>query len=201
MVQHLRAGVVRFRYSLLCVTAGCLPTKGARILRLERVTVTVLADSSAVSAAASWPTLRISSRLGASDLSGQIRFRNPTTPPSPAYRVAPGPLSAGLIAAAALCALVAAALAGRELAGLFPRAGARRLTSLELAIAYVRDSTKRTDPDRRRALELLAEAVDGDGEPTLAAAAAERAWSAPPPTPAGATELADRAAGLRREAG
>jgi hypothetical protein len=193
---------VRFRYSLLCVTTGCLPTKGARVLRLERVTVTGLADGRAVSAAAAWPTLHVSSRLGASDLSGQIRFRNPTTPPSPTYRLAPGPLSTGLIAAAALCALVAAAIAGRELAGLLPRAGARRLSSLELAIAYVRDSTRRTDPDRRRALELLAEAVDSDGEATLASAAGERAWSKPPPTPAGATELADRAAGrLGRETG
>jgi hypothetical protein len=201
VVQHLRAGVVRFRYSLLCVTTGCLPTKGARVLRLERVTVTGLADSRTVTAAALWPRLRISSRLGASDLSGQIRFRNPTTPPAPEYRIAPGPLSAGLIAAAALCALLAAALAGRELAGRFARSSARRLSALELAIAYVRDSARRTDPDRRRALELLAEAVDSDGEPTLAAAAGEQAWSKPPPTPAGAAELADRAAGLGRGAG
>ena len=201
VVQHVRAGVVRFRYSLLCVTDGCLPTKGPRLLQLERVTVTGLAGTRTVTAAASWPTLRISSRLAASDVSGGVRFRNPATPPSPEYRVAPGPLSAGLIAAAALCVLVGTALAGRELARLFPRSRTRRLSPLELAIAYVRDSARRSDSDRRRALELLAEAVGNQGEPAAAAAAAETAWSKPPPTPAGATELADRAAGLRRGAG
>ena len=201
VVQHVRAGVVRFRYSLLCVTDGCLPTKGPRLLKLERVTVTGLAGNRTVTAAASWPTLRISSRLAASDLSGQVRFRNPATPPSPEYRLAPGPLSAGLIAAAALCALVAAALVGRELARRSSSERAHRLSPLELAIAYLRDSARRTDPDRRRALELLAEVVGDQGEPAVAAAAAETAWSKPPPTPGGATELADRAAGLRRGAG
>jgi len=198
VVEHVRSGVVRFRYSLLCVTEGCLPGKGPRLLHFERATVTARAGNQTVTAAASWPTLQISSRLTASDLAKQVRFRNPTTPPSAAYRVAPGPLSAGLIAGAALCALVAAALGAREVAKRFPRAKARRLTPLELAIAYVRDSTRRTDPDRRRALALLAEAVDRSGEPALAATASNRAWSKPPPTPAGTTELADRAAGLQR---
>jgi hypothetical protein len=201
VVEHPRTGVVRFRYALLCITDGCLPTKGPRLLHLERVTVTGLAGNRTVTAGASWPTLRISSRLGAADLSGQIHFRNPTTPPAVDYRLAPGPLSAGVIAAAALCALVALALAARALARLSRRSSERRLSPLELAIAYVRDSTRRSDPDRRRALELLAEAVDRNGEPTLAAAAAERAWSKPPPTPGGATELADRAAGLRKGSG
>jgi hypothetical protein len=197
VVQRLRPGVVRFRYSLVCVTDGCLPTSGPRLVRLERVTVTALAHARTVTVVASWPSLRISSRLAASDLSGRIRFRSPTTPPTPAYRLRPGPLAGGLIAAAALCALAAAALAGRELTRRSARSVADRLSRLELAIVYVRDSARRSDPDRRRALALLAEAVDDDGVPALAADAAETAWSKPAPTPAGATELADRAAGLR----
>jgi hypothetical protein len=188
VVQHLHAGAVRFRYSLLCVTDGCLPTKGSRMLQLHAVTVTGLAGTRRLTATARWPVLRISSRLTAADLKNRDRFRHPTSPPPPEYRVAPGAFAGGLIAAAALCALLAAALVGRELA---QRSGrARPLTPLELAIAYVRDSTGRADHDRRRALELLAEAVEGE----LATAAAETAWSKPPPTPAGATELADRAA-------
>jgi hypothetical protein len=169
------------------------------LLHFERLTVTARAGNQTVTAVASWPTLQISSRLAASDLT-KIRFRNPTTPPAAAYRLAPGPLAAGLIAAAALCVLVAIALAGRELAKRFARASLRRLTPLELAIAYVRDSTSRTGPDRRRALALLAETIDRTGEPALAATASDRAWSKPPPTPAGATDLADRAAGLQRGA-
>jgi hypothetical protein len=188
IVQNIHTGAVRFRYSLLCVTDGCLPTKSSRILQLHAVTVTGLAGTRRLTVTTRWPVLRISSRLGAADLGGSVRFRHPTTPPPPEYRIAPGAFAGGLIAAAALCALLAAALVGRELAR---RAGrAQLLTPLELAIAYVRDSTGRTDPDRRRALELLAEAVEGE----LATAAAETAWSKPPPTPAGAIELADRAA-------
>jgi hypothetical protein len=201
VVEHLRTGAVRFRYSLLCVTDGCLPTKDQRLLRLHAVTATARAGTRTVTALASWPALSISSRLAASDLTGRVRFRSPATPPSPEYRFAPGPLAAGLVAVAALFGLVAAALAGRELAGLFPGSRTRPHSRLELAIAYVRDSTRRTDPDRRRALEFLAEAVDASDEPALAAAAAETAWSKAPPTPAGATKLADRADGLRSGAG
>jgi hypothetical protein len=188
VVQNIHTGAVRFRYSLLCVTDGCLPTKSSRILQLHAVTVTGLAGTQRLTATAQWPVLRISSRLAAADLGGSVRFRHPTVPPPLEYRVAPGAFAGGLIAAAALCALLAAALVGRELARRSGRA--QLLTPLELAIAYVRDSTGRTDPDRRRALALLAAAVDGE----LATAAAETAWSKPPPTPAGATELADRAA-------
>jgi hypothetical protein len=190
VVEHPHAGTVRFRYSLLCVTEGCLPAKGARVLRLRPVTATALAGTSTVTGTASWPALHISSRLAEADRNGPVRFRSPAALPAPDYRLAPGALAAGLIALAALCALGAVALAGRELARRFARPKVRRLSPLELAIAYVRDSTLRTEPDRRRALELLSEAAEGE----LAVDAADRAWSEPAPTPAGTAELADRAA-------
>ncbi len=198
VVQPVRSGLVRFRYSLLCVSDGCLPTRGPRLLRLEPVTVSGLAGASRSTATATWPVLRISSRLVPSDLRGPVRFRSPTTPPAPVYRVAPGLLAALLLATATLCVLVAIAIAARGLLALRRRPATRSLSSLELAIAYVRDSTRRSAADRRRALGLLAEAVDDTGEPVLAAAAAETAWSQPPPTPAGASELAERAAGAGR---
>jgi hypothetical protein len=99
-----------------------------------------------------------------------------------------------LIVAAAICALAALALLGREIAGLSRRSKEHRLSALQLAVAYVRDSMRRSDPDRRRALSLLAEAAD-EQEPVLSAAAADTAWSESPPTPAGAAALADRAEG------
>src|SRR5213078_542821 len=105
------------------------------------------------------------------DRTGRIRFRSPSTPPAPRYRLAPGALAAVLIALAALCALAGVALTARELARRSARAKVRRLSALELAIAYVRDSTVRTEHDRRRALELLSEAAEG----TLATDAADRA--------------------------
>ena len=191
VVQHVRGGAVRFRYSLLCITDGCLPGNGPRRLQLRPVTATGLAGTRTVTATAQWPTLRISSRLAPSDRTGRVRFHHPARPPAANYRLAPGALAGGLIALASLCALAGVALAGRELARRSARTKVRRLSPLELAIAYVRDSTARSDPDRRRALALLSEAAEGE----LADDAADRAWSKPPPTPAGAGELADRAAG------
>jgi hypothetical protein len=200
-VEPLRPGVVRLRYQLTCVTDGCLPTRGPRLLRLEPVTITGLTGRRTVSVTARWPTLRVSSRLAPSDLSGRIRFRSPTTPPLPGYRLPPGPLSGGLIAGAVVCVLAGALLVIGPLATLFRRSTGPRLSRLELAIAYVRDSTRRASPDRRRALALLSEAVDDEGETALAAVAADTAWSEPPPTPAGADELAERAAEIRTPAG
>jgi len=70
---------------------------------------------------------------------------------------------------------------------------------LDLALAYARDAAGRPDPrDRRKALELLAEAVAAGDEPALARAAADTAWSEPPPTPAGTVELADEVDRRRR---
>jgi hypothetical protein len=66
-------------------------------------------------------------------------------------------------------------------------------------VAYVRDSTRRSASDRRRALALLSEAVD-EGEPDLAATAAETAWGKPSPTPGHAEALADRATELAEHA-
>lgn len=190
VVQHPHAGAVRFRYSLLCVTEGCLPAKGERLLRLRPVIATARAGTNTVTGKASWPALRITSRLATADRNGPVRFRSPATLPTPDYRLAPGALAAGLIALAALCALGAVVLAVRELARRSARSKVLLLSPLELAIAYVRDSTARTEPDRRRALELLSEAAEGE----LATDAADRAWSEQAPTPAGAAELADRAA-------
>jgi hypothetical protein len=201
VVQRPRSGVVRYRYSLLCVTAGCLPTNGSRRVRLEALSVTGLAGNRTVHAVAEWPVLRVSTRLAASDLTGRVRFRTPRTPPSPAYRLEPRALAGGLIAAAGLCTLVALALGWSVLARIRRRPAVDRRSPLEVAISYVRDSTRRTEPDRRRALELLAEAVDASGEAGLSAAAADTAWSKPPPTAAVAAELADEASRVLRGAG
>jgi hypothetical protein len=155
-----------------------------------------------VTASAKWPLLVVASRLSQADLSGSIHFRRPNVPPAPEFGVAPGPLADGLIGAAGLCTLAAAALIGRELARLRRHVRVRKLSSLELALSYARDSALRPDPgDRRRALELLAEAVDDDGAPALARTAAETAWSEEPPTPARTVELADEADRARGEIG
>ncbi len=195
VVQRPRAGVLRVRYSLLCVTSGCLPTGRVLTLRLARVEVAALAGRRTLTVGSSWPPLRVSSRLSPADLRGQLRFRSPARPPRVDYRLAPGPLAAGLLAAAGVALVAALLLAGRGLARRSRRPGVRALSPLELAIAFVRDSAGRSTPDRRRALALLAETAGRQGEPVLADDAADAAWSEPSPTPAGAFELAERAAG------
>lgn len=194
-VVRRSGGRVLFSYGLLCVTDGCLPTRSSRLLRLPPAEVTARSGRRVLHASAAWPALTIASRLGASDLSGPVRFRSPSAPPPPAYRFAPGRLVAGLIAAAALCVVAAFALAGRGLVRLRRGARVRQRSPLQVAIAYVRESTGRSAPDRRRALSLLAEAAD-EQEPALAAGAGQAAWSRPSPTPLAATELADRASAL-----
>jgi hypothetical protein len=187
-VRQTGDGVVRISYSLLCVTEGCLPAGAKKVLRLRPLTVTALASGRRVSATAGWPQLRIDSRLRASDLKGEAAFRSPNSPPPPRYAVGAGAIAGGLIAGAAICLLAAIGFAAAALRRR-RRPVQRRVSPLELAIAYVRDATGRPTADRRRALELLSEAVDED----LALDAADAAWSREPPTPAGAGELADRA--------
>jgi hypothetical protein len=194
VVARPRRGVLTVSFPLLCVTEGCLPTNGSRRLALRPVTVSASSGSSPVRATAVWPALQVRSRLTASDLSGKVVFRVPARPPAPGYRVAPGKLAALLIAAAVVCGLAGLLLVLRGLTRHRRGASSRTRSRLELAIAYVRDSTGRSPADRRRALSLLSEAME-NGEGDLAAMAAETAWAEAPPTPPAAASLADRAAG------
>ncbi len=200
-VQLVRGGFVRVRYSLLCLTDACLPTHGARFVPLGSVTVTGQAGSETVSAVGRWPRVRVSSRLAPSALSGKVRFHTPAALPAPGYRITPGKLEIVLIAAAVLCAATALALLPHSLRRRRGRTlRESNLSALELAIAYVRDSRTRPDPERRRALELLSEIVESGGvAPDLAAASARRAWSRRAPTPEDATAFADRAGALSED--
>ncbi len=200
-VQLVHAGLVRVRYSLLCLTDACLSTHGARPVPLGSVTVTGRARSRAVSVVGRWPGVRVSSRLAPSALSGKVRFRVPAALPSPGYRITPGKLEIVLIVAAVLCGAAALVLVRPSLKRVRGRAlRESNLSALELAIAYVRDSRTRPDPERRRALELLSETVENGGvDPDLAAASAQGAWSKRAPTPEDATAFADRAGALSGE--
>ena len=66
------------------------------------------------------------------------------------------------------------------------------MTALERALRFARDSAKRPDPaDRRRALELLAEAVEDTGDDRLAGRVRDAAWVETAPTPSRSTELVE----------
>jgi hypothetical protein len=201
VVQFVHTGLLRLRYSLVCLSAACLPIHGAKIVPIGTVTVTGQAGSRMVTVGGRWPAAHVSSRLAASALSGKVRFHVPAALPAPGHRIAPATLEIVLVAAAALCTAIALALALPALTRLHRRTGqGSSLSALDLAIAYVRDSGTRRDPERRRALELLSETVESIGaDPDLAAASAQSAWSRHAPTPEDATVLADRAGTLSEE--
>lgn len=196
--QAVAPGVVRFSYSALCVTDACLPIHGRRVVRLEPATVTASTGSRTVTAVGRWRPVTVSTRLARSSLTGHVRFRSPSRPPTPGYRLSPGTLVALLVGAAALCLVAAVLLVGRPLAGRRRRTVAPGLSALDLAIAYVRDSVGREAADRRRALALLSQTAGETGaDPGLVAASATSAWSKPPPTAGTTTDLAEQATRAR----
>jgi hypothetical protein len=203
-VERLRSGPVelaRYRFSLLCVEAACLPAKGPLAVQFAPAQIT----AGSVGATASWKPLVVSGRVRTKDLpqtnpfegasglqlTGLPSFRRDVSVPPPAYRVAPGPLATWLAVAAGLLAAAAAALVALELVRVGGRRGGRVLSGLEAALAAVREAARRDSGDRRKALELLAEELKGSGRETLARTAAEAAWNEREPSSSDAVALAD----------
>ena len=194
---------LRYTYSIQCVTDGCLPSAASHTVQLPPLVVTAQSRSSTQSGSKKltvkqpWPAEIVNSRLQRSDLATSTpHFLRPAALPSPVFGTSPVALANLLTAAAAVLALAALALLGLELRALFARRRHRaHLTRLESAIAFVRQSAQRPDPaDRRKALELLAGALELDGKPALAGSAERLAWEESPPSPERASALADEAA-------
>jgi len=187
------AAVRTYRFTLLCLTDACLPLQGARDERPGPVVATGFSHGRTVSVRGRWRPVSVSSRLTKADLSGRIRFRHTASLPAP-FGVSTRLLAGLLLAAGALLVAAAAALIRPAWRRRLRDARRRTLTPIELALAYARDSAGRTNPaDRRKALELLAKAVEAGGDPALAGISRESAWAEPPPTPARSLELADEA--------
>lgn len=182
---------LRFRVVAACLDEGCAPDAKPRPVRLVPVRVTGrLRDGRPLSASFPWPVLMLVPRVPATALRGTPPLRLETTPPPPAYRVAPGTLAAALDAVAAVLALAAAG----ALALVWRRAARRRAElardPLDRALALVRESARRPPEDRRRALGHLARVLHGR-RAGLAEPAAALAWSRPPPSAEAAESLAD----------
>jgi hypothetical protein len=170
----------------VCDADACLPLKGPRQVRPGAVLVRARGrDGKALTAHATWPALRVVSRLTATDLGpAEPPFRVPSQALPPTYRVAPHRLELVLLAAAVLLAASALALAGSVVAGRRRRQarGPEPLTVAE-AIAGVRAAAADGAIRRRReALERLARMLEGSGEGPAEAARA-LAWGRPPPSP------------------
>jgi hypothetical protein len=185
----------RYRYSIQCVSDGCLPAGQSRVVALPDVLVKAQAGQRSLTAAASWPAATVASGLSASDLrAGTPRFRHSASLPPPLYALPPGGFALSLLAIGALLGATAAILLGIELVALRRRRRVRAAsrTPLETALAFVRDAARRRGADdRRKALELLAETLEVEGNPSLAGAAWQAAWAEQPPSPERALEVAE----------
>jgi hypothetical protein len=173
---------IHYRYRLSCFAKGCLPADTVREVTLPpiRVFYTLGEIRSRVVDSAQWPSLRVTSRLGAVD-APRARWRADLGFPAVTYRLAPAWLAALLLAGALACLAVAGALG----AALAPRRAKDApvevdergdQSSLERALDLVAERNGNL-PDRRRALERLGRELAGAGMSALAARARELAWS------------------------
>jgi hypothetical protein len=192
-----RHETIRYRYTLQCLADTCLPKrKDPLVIQLPPVVVSATTGTQRVHAAGAWPVTAILSRLQRKDLGSYVpHFRRPRALPAPTYSVSPSRTADVLTAIAAVLALLGLAVLAGEIARVLERRRRRRevrLTPLEEALAYTRDAAARPDPaDRRKALELLAKALEAEGDPALAGTTGDAAWSEEPPSPETALGLAD----------
>lgn len=145
-----------------------------------------------------WPRIEVASRINQSELQ-VLRYRATVAPvPDATARVAPRSLAAASFSAAALLALLALGLFARAALRTWRRRPELDLPPVERALVLLRWT--RDGEDRRRALELLASALDDEGRRDLARAARRLAWSDASPTAQQAEELATQVREGRRAA-
>jgi hypothetical protein len=186
---------VRFRWVLVCLSEDCVPGRARRSIALPPLRVTgERRDGSPVATVVRWPKLAVVSRLTPSEAAATTPpLRRETALPPATYRASPGAVAAALDGLAAVLLAAAAALG---LHGLLRRRRQRaeerlaRLTPLERALLYTRESERRPPDDRRRALGLLGRVLGGSSSP-LGGSASRLAWSPPEPSVAEVATVVD----------
>ena len=190
-----RTSSIDVRYTLQCLVEACLPQPGGVALPKLRVHTAPSGDS-LVTYNRNWPRIDVVSRVAqAAAATDPPPWRQQLALPAVSYRLAPGSLATALTIAAALVALGAFALLGRELVrrrGLLVDR-ARFRSALARALDLARASTARGPDDRRKALALLARvlAFDPNGGRRLAPTAARLAWRRAEPSASGLEKLVD----------
>ena len=182
--------LVERRTRIACASDACRPGDGLRPVRLPPARVSASGPGGPVAVSADWPPLLVAPRVPAEAAAGEPEWQVDTRPPALTTRIDPGTLSLLLWLLAAALALGSAAVVAREVHR--ARTGARgaRTTELAAALAAVRATAQAPEPERRRAVGVLArvlERVDGDHAGT----AETLAWSEPGPEPERVLELAD----------
>ena len=185
---------LRTTYVLRCLKGPCVPSGQTAPLEFDpaRVSYTRPGEDgreSRKSIRLDWPILTVYSRFASAAFEGREGQATPwradvLTLPAASHRIAPGLVLALLLGLGAVLvaggfALVYAAWPRRAPPPApEPEAPPRRLTPLQQALALLEDAA-RTDgtEDRRRSLELVAEALAEWGDEDLARSARVLAWS------------------------
>lgn len=170
---------------LRCDEYACLPREGRTTFRFRPARLG--------SALVRWPPIEVASRVNQSELQA-FRYRATVAPvPEATSPVPSGVLAATAFSAAALLALLGVFLLARAGLRAWRRQPELDLPPLERALLLLEWTKKRPDgEDRRRALELLAGALEGEGRSELAGDARALAWADDSPSPEEATALAGR---------
>ncbi len=167
-----------------CLADACVARPRVTPIHLPPLTARVTgADGAARTLTARWGQLQVVGRVSAHDLAAaKPPFRADTSIASPTFRFAPRSLALLLDALAALLATVAASLIARHVVVAHRRRHPPAVPDeLTIAVQRVRESQRRTTPDRRRALGNLARVLHRRGL-RLADASSDLAWSRPEPT-------------------
>lgn len=180
-----------YTFILRCDEFLCLPRGGRLPVRFAPARVGPLRVP--------WPRMEVGTRINESELNA-FRYRAILTPlPQPTYRVAPTTLAALTFGVAALLLAAAGAVGVRMARRVWTkRAPELDLPPVERALAILRWT--RDGEDRRRALELVAEALDDENRGDLARSARKLAWSDAAPTRDEAEDLARSVEEARRAA-
>ena len=176
--------VLRLRVRLACRAAGCVPTDGARSVRLPPLVV----DGRPVP----WPTVDVLPRVPAAAVKAEPPpFAADASPPEPTYRVDPDRAFALLVALGLLLGVAGATLLAFESRAAIAARPRPTRTPLERALARVRASLGARPGERRRAVGSLARLVE-PAHPALGRSAAELAWAERQPDGADVEALASR---------
>jgi hypothetical protein len=190
-----------YRFVLECLTVGCAPGRPQVALDFPPAILRfVTSDGAARHLAVDWPSVTVASRLDDADRAdpSAAGLRADMAPPPVSYRLSPGALVDGLVAASVLFVLGAAVFLNmvlrRQVASAPQASTSDQKTPLEEALALVRETAADGhSPERQRmALESLVRELQGLGRGELAAAAGRLAWSAAEPSPNTALEFVGR---------
>jgi hypothetical protein len=191
--RHNSAGVTYLRttYFLRCLTRPCVPVRETEEIDLAPARVTYPAavgeGTRRLSVDVTWPTLLVHSRIGQTEdrrdaLAAPWRAELVSLPPV-TYTAPPTLILLLLLAGGTTLFVIAGVLVYRAIPERQPPPEPEPepvpvATLLEQALAFLEaPAAANGAPERRRALELVADEVDGWGEPDLARTARALAWS------------------------